>query len=119
MATFDWNKFYDVGNHLKEYSDNEEYQRSAIGRYYYACFNLSKNYFEEKYYPLGHNNVHITLIKCLKNSNSEYESELSDCLNKLRRYRNNADYDSKFHENNIIKTENTVNEIFNIFKKLE
>ena len=46
--TFTWDKFYDVGNCMKNISKKEEYQRSAVGRFYYAAFGLVKNYYEER-----------------------------------------------------------------------
>jgi len=36
--TFSGEKFYSVGDHLEEHSYDEEYQRSAVGRFYYACY---------------------------------------------------------------------------------
>ena len=33
MSHFNWKKFYNMENHLKNHSNEEEYQRSAIGRY--------------------------------------------------------------------------------------
>ena len=35
---------------MKNISKKEEYQRSAVGRFYYAAFGLVKNYYEDKYY---------------------------------------------------------------------
>ena len=46
MISFDWEKFYDVGDCLRNISEREEYQRTAVGRYYYAAFGLVKNYYE-------------------------------------------------------------------------
>ena len=31
MAKFDWKKFSNVGDHLVKFSNDEEYQRSAMG----------------------------------------------------------------------------------------
>ena len=62
--TFDWSKFYDVGKCMKNISEREEYQRSAVGRYYYAAFGLVKNYYENKYNKIvPSNDSHSFLIK--------------------------------------------------------
>ena len=115
---FEWKKYCDVGKHLKNYSSEEEYQRSSISRYYYACFNSVKRYFEQEYYFLGRKNVHNNLINGLKGKSVE-EDLLSESLNNLRRYRNNADYDEKFQWNNIRKTKKTILDIFMILDRIQ
>lgn len=115
---FEWEKYCDVGKHLKSFSKEEEYQRSSISRYYYACFNLVKQYFEKHYYLLGRKDVHQKLINALKGRSTE-ENLLSDSLNNLRRYRNNADYDECFQKSNIRKTEKSVKDIFTTLNKLQ
>ena len=115
---FKWKKFCDVGNHLKKFSSEEEYQRSSISRYYYSCFNIVKLYFEKNYYSLGRKNVHQNLIKGL-DGRSDEEEFLSETLDKLRRYRNNADYDEVFQRSNIKNTENSVKDIFSTLNELE
>lgn len=97
---FDWSKYYDVGEHLLTLS-GEEYLRSAISRFYYACFGLSKKYFEDNYSFLEPEDVHADLIKKLEGSPYDEEQDLGHHLRKLRRYRNNADYDSKLHRDTI------------------
>ena len=93
MATFDWKKFFNVGNHLAEFSDDEEYQRSAVGRYYYACFGLTKDYYESTHHvTIPTKESHNTLIKKLEDSCYDKENELGSLLKDLRRYRNSADY---------------------------
>lgn len=100
---FNWKDFHEVGLHLDKFSQ-EAYKRSSIGRYYYACFNLIKIYFEKKYYTIGRNyNIHSILINKLRYHDVEKEVELSLLLDNLRKYRNNADYDITFKKNNIKK----------------
>ena len=50
--TFTWDRFYDVGKCMKNISKKEEYQRSAVGRFYYAAFGLVKEYYDEKHRDL-------------------------------------------------------------------
>ena len=55
MISFDWRRFYDVGFCMKNISKKEEFQRSAVGRYYYAAFGTVKNYYEKNYEKSGFN----------------------------------------------------------------
>ena len=85
--TFNWGEFYDVGVCMSNISKREEYQRSAVGRYYYAAFGLVKDYFEEKHHikvPL--NNAHSFLIKELEKSYGD-EKSLGGNLRKMRKYK--------------------------------
>ena len=96
MNQFNWEGFYDVGNHLKNYSKKESYQRSAICRYYYSCFGPVKGYYEKTFRKtLSKNDAHSTLINLLIQSPFFEEKELGEKLKDLRKNRNYADYNPK------------------------
>lgn len=96
MSTFNFKKFNNVGDHLKNYSKEEEYQRSAITRYYYSTFHSVKDYYEKSFRKiLPSNNAHSTLIKELEKSPFEKERKLGEKLRYLRNNRNHADYRSR------------------------
>lgn len=116
---FNWKSFYEVGIHLLDYSDDESYERSAAGRFYYACFNLSKDYFEKKYFKLPTMQVHSNLINQLVNKNDERERELSDLLKNLKWYRVKADYYIHFDNKNIQNSIKNVERIFYLLKDLK
>ena len=46
---FNGKKFLEVGYHLENFSKVEEYQRFAIGRYYYAAFLMARDFYEDSY----------------------------------------------------------------------
>lgn len=102
--SFDFKKYYDVGNHLKNVSTKEEYQRSSISRFYYSVFHPVKDYYEESFRKvLPSDNSHSTLIDALENSPFEEENELGEKMRVLRNNRNEADYDRKKLEGNKLK----------------
>ncbi|KZX11329.1 hypothetical protein MBORA_15740 [Methanobrevibacter oralis] len=104
---FDWNKFYDVGIFLLDYSDKEEYQRSGIGRLYYACFGESRLYYEKAFLSvLPSKDSHSILIATLENSIYEEEQELGEYLHKLRNSRNRADYGVKLKRYDVNNSRN-------------
>ena len=116
--TFHWDKFYDVGVCLSNISEKEEYQRSAVGRYYYAAFGLVKEYYEEKYHRfLPKIDSHAFLIDELKKSYG-YEETLGKKLRRIRTYRNFADYDKVFYQRNVRLSEETYKEIIEILNNL-
>ena len=99
MSHFNWKKFYNVGNHLNDHSNEEEYQRFAIGRYYYSCYEPVKNYYENSFRKtLPSNDSHATLINILKSSPFIEEQKLGIKLDNLRKNRNFADYMDKTQE---------------------
>ena len=118
--TFTWDKFYDVGNCMKNISKKEEYQRSAVGRFYYAAFGLVKNYYEENHHQkVPSNGAHFYLIKNLKKSNFKEEVDLGVNLEKLREYRNHADYRNKFYLFNVKRAEKKYKTIVKILDDLD
>ena len=118
--SFDWKEFNDVGVHLEEHSSEEAYQRSAVGRYYYSCYHLVKNYFEREYYPLGRQeHPHEVLIERLKFYEDENEMELAEALSKLRTYRNKADYYQGFRNNIVRNAKKARDEIYSLLESLK
>lgn len=116
--TFSWDKFYDVGSCMKNISQKEEYQRSAVGRFYYAAFGLVKNYYEDKYHRIvPSNDSHSFLINELEKSHGD-EKTLGEKLRRIRRFRNYADYDNKFYIRNVEVSEEIYNEIVKLLNNL-
>ena len=116
--SFNWDKFYDVGSCMKNISEKEEYQRSAVGRFYYAAFGLIKSYFEDKYHIIvPSNDSHSFLINELEKSYGD-ERTLGENLRKIRRFRNFADYDNKFYIKNVGLSEEIYNEIIELLDNL-
>ena len=104
MNSFNFEKLYLVGNHLKSHSKAEEYQRSAITRYYYSIFHPVKEYYEKSFRKiLSSQNSHGTLITELENSPFEEEQKLGEMMRILRNNRNRADYSKKTINKNLAK----------------
>ena len=117
---FKWKKLYDVGEHLRKYSNNEEYQRSAVGRYYYACYLIARDYYENKTRDkLKKIKSHKKLINFFKYSHDEIERNIGFNLDNLRILRNKADYDQVFDAESVIDSKDYSNEILNLFKRLK
>ena len=95
---FNWEKFWNVGGHLKDFSEEEEYQRSAVGRYYYACYLKAREAYNRKNnFRIGRRISHQGLIKKFKESNNETEKKIGKYLEELLRFGKNADYDLDFN----------------------
>ena len=114
MSIFDWKKFKKVANHLLNYSNEEEYHRSSIGRFYYSSFGPLKEYYEKTFKRiLPSKNSHQILINELENSPFIEEQELGKDLRKLRKLRNYADYNpKKIHENVVFDSKEDAEKIF-------
>ncbi len=94
--SFDFKKYYDVANHLKNHSSKEEYQRSSISRYYYSIFHPVKDYYEKSFRKiLPSKDSHSELIKALEDSPFKEENKLGNHMRILRNNRNAADYHKK------------------------
>lgn len=119
---FDWMKFVILASILLK-SDEEEYIRAGISRYYYGIFGIIRRYLinvKHNYY-LNHKSgeVHYEILEELRLSDDITEKEISKFFNKLRKVRNQADYDDnldidhfkKFLKNNENNFEVIVNAI--------
>lgn len=120
MSYFDWKKNKDVGNHLMKYSSKEEYQRSAVNRFYYSCFGPVKEYYEKAFRKtLPSKDAHQTLINSLKNSPFVEEVQLGKRLKNLRNQRNTADYITKSQKFSLKQSKRNVEKIHSILDKLK
>ena len=104
---FDWNDFYILGNSYLT-TINPAKQRTGISRFYYSAFcnsrdmiNKNKTYLNRKSEEImtskRKGNVHQETRKIFKN-HPKYKNDrkcrlISRNLNKLRKMRNEADYD--------------------------
>ena len=95
---FDFKKVFNVANYLAA-MDGEEFNRSAISRYYYSVFCCARLYLilvlgENSFFD--GNDIHKRVIMRLSNSNDSTEASIGYILDDLRYLRNLADYD--WHE---------------------
>lgn len=106
---------------FNNYSKEETYQRSAIGRYYYSCYEPVKSYYEKSYRKKlpTKKDPHRTLIDILINSHFVEEQKLGKTLETLKDNRNYADYRSKKLNKTITaQSKKCAEEIFQMLNKL-
>lgn len=115
---FDWTKLWDVGEHLKDFSREEEYQRSAVGRYYYSCYLLARDFYNKKSNrEIGEKICHQCLIDKFKNSENKTERIIGEYLEELFDYRKTADYEIEF-DVELNKAKRISNNVLSCLKKL-
>lgn len=116
---FDWDKLWNVGEHLRNFSDEEEYQRSAVGRYYYSCYLLAREAYNKKNNMLiGKSISHKKLIDKLKESDDETEKEIGESLERLKKFRVNADYKINFNVN-LDEAKELSKNLMNLLRKIK
>ena len=95
---FNWANFQTIADELAK-RDDETAIRSAISRYYYAVFGSARlyliDYKNRQSLANKTSNVHRDVKNILEYSPDETESEIGENLNKMRKLRNDADYDWK------------------------
>ncbi|MHA1278053.1 MAG: hypothetical protein ACTSQ8_12760 [Candidatus Helarchaeota archaeon] len=87
--SFDWKNFVRLAEDLMNHPD-EASLRSAISRAYYGAFCISRNKMGFKSYRGS--DVHKEVIKHYQHSRDSREKFVGNTLDKLRRDRNDADY---------------------------
>ena len=122
--SFDWSQYFYIpeketkqllldisskGKSSSSLSDEEEARlRSLISRIYYSTFCLLRNYLRDhlNYEELNErsSDVHQKLPKILKEDGSRKLKEFGVTLKRLRKARNNADYQDIFPEDLINRT---------------
>jgi uncharacterized protein (UPF0332 family) len=104
---FDWSTYLDLAKTCTTHcilpdSENstalkEAKLRSSASRAYYSIFLRSRNYVRDGLsINLPKNgSVHRMVFTTLRNSNDRDQKDLSELLQRLRRFRNQADYDDR------------------------
>lgn len=89
--SLDWKDYVRLAEDLLNRTE-ESYLRSSISRAYYGVFCIARNKKCHKNYT-GPDNIHWKVINEYKNSNNRSEQNIGWILDKLRKSRNDADYD--------------------------
>lgn len=87
--SFDWKEFIRLAEELINRSD-EASLRSGISRAYYGVFCIARN--KKGFKNSTHPNVHKQVIMEYCNSYNPTEKYIGEVLDKLRKERNDADY---------------------------
>ncbi len=100
--SFDWSNYLDLARELQRqgavHSSKEAELRSAISRAYYAAFCKARNYLRDRRHlilsqgPEAHSEVQDTF----QVSPDRRLKEIGENLNRLRTFRNRADYNDVF-----------------------
>ena len=101
------------------FSNNEEYQRTAVGRYYYPCYLIARDiYNKRKRRKLYSRISHEDLMDHFSDSKYKEDRDVGFRLKELRTIRNNADYDNIFlYDASFSKFKSK--ELLNILEKLK
>ncbi|HHT9124250.1 MAG TPA: hypothetical protein ACFYD6_00355 [Candidatus Brocadiia bacterium] len=89
--SFDWKDYVYLADNLLNQT-GESYLRSSISRAYYGVFCIARNRKGYKSYT-GQDNIHWKVINEYKSSSNKNEQNIGRILDKLRKTRNDADYD--------------------------
>ncbi len=97
---FDWSQYVGLAKQLASCSAHdpmaEAKQRSAISRAYYGVFIPARNHLYMEHQPVqGDKKTHKAVISEFKNSVDEIRQQIGKTLNRLRQWRNKADYDDE------------------------
>ena len=91
--SFDWKDYVYFAEELLN-REEKACLRSSISRAYYGVFCVTRNKKGYKNYkPKPGENIHCVVINAYKNSSDRNEQNIGRILDKLRKSRNDADYD--------------------------
>ncbi len=116
--SFDWLKYIILAKECAKRTE-EEYLRTAISRAYYGafCFLRDEKGIITKNYSSGQ---HQIVIETYKFSGNKYERQIGDKLAKLKKQREDADYDSnkQIISGDIKRALLRADEIMKLFRKI-
>jgi len=93
--SFNWHDYVLLAEELLN-SKEESYLRSSISRSYFGAFCVARNKKGyQDYSGKSRENIHWKVIKEYRDSKTLQEQNIGRILDKLRRSRNEADYDEK------------------------
>ncbi|MEW6409979.1 MAG: hypothetical protein AB1488_07690 [Nitrospirota bacterium] len=91
--SFNWKDYVYFAEELLS-REEESCLRSSISRGYYGVFCITRNKKDyQNYKPKSGENIHWVVINAYKNSSDRNEQNIGRILDKLRKSRNDADYD--------------------------
>lgn len=93
-SAFDWTQYFELAKVLAA-APIESHQRSAISRSYYAVFCLSRQYVERFHKVNTDRSIHSQVWGWLQNSPNTDLKRLATLGDRMRRRRNQADYNDR------------------------
>ncbi len=125
--TFDWFFYIKLANELINFQKTsyikEAYFRTSISRSYYGAFCLSRNFLERKGISLipKDKSVHQFVIEKYRYSNNSIEREIGKKLDRLRKERNDSDYNDrkKVKSQNAVRAYNKSKKILKLLKNIK
>ena len=99
--TFNWSEYLNLARELAgkstDVSSEEAKLRSAISRAYYAAFIQARNFLRDRdQITIPREKTHKYVIEQFQNSADEKRRKLGEKLQRLRDFRNQADYNDIF-----------------------
>jgi uncharacterized protein (UPF0332 family) len=119
--SFNWAAYLTLAKKLNEgdmsHPPAEENRRSAVSRVYYFVYHTTRSHVESKGLQIPRRDPHASLISILRSHFDLKGMKLASQLERMRDYRNQADYDSIFLydrewvDSMIARSEQFVNEL--------
>lgn len=93
MSPFDWLTYLDIADDLMM-THSEGHFRSAVSRAYYGVFGKIRAVLETRQICFQPPNVHMEMIRWLRDQDEDKVAQIGVELDRLRRERVHADYDA-------------------------